>query len=469
MKNLSKSIGTWEVWVAGVALVVAASTMVTDFTGFFTLGAGFAIALVLGFVLNLLLAFSAAELSVAHPRAGALYDYTRNIFSGKTGHFLGVFLGLSFFGMFAFTASGETAAGAYGLQALFHSDLDIRYFISSLMVLATIPNLLGLKTTAWVSAVLLLLMLGIRWFFGLSGLMGAGGEWEWSHLIASHALQFSGERGILTSGLALAFWSFVGIEFACSLAEEVRSPRKSIPRGLVLGLVGILITSLVMGIGVTGVLPLDAWDEIVNGALGQQGEAPQLAVGQVFFGKTGYYLMALASVSATLGTLTVAFAAMPRIIYSIARDGRFFGPLSKPFGKLHPKYNTPVNATLLTLVIYLIPSLYSSAVVEWLYSAAYVWILLYMVFHLLAIINRYQQPSTVKTFSTPTLWFITTTGLLCTAVGLYYAFEGAHIQYGGKALVVLIAALAATGISFAIPHKNTVVSAAKRDKVRKAA
>lgn len=67
--NLSKSIGTWEVMVAGVALVVAASTLVSDFAGYFTLGGAFAVALLLGFAINLFLGMSAAELSVAYPRA----------------------------------------------------------------------------------------------------------------------------------------------------------------------------------------------------------------------------------------------------------------------------------------------------------------------------------------------------------------------------------------------------------------
>lgn len=83
--NLKKSIGTWEVMVAGVALVVAASTLVSDFAGYFTLGAAFAIALVFGFLINLLLGISVADLSVAYPRAGALYDYARQILGGKIG------------------------------------------------------------------------------------------------------------------------------------------------------------------------------------------------------------------------------------------------------------------------------------------------------------------------------------------------------------------------------------------------
>jgi len=142
---------------------------------------------------------------------------------------------------------------------------------------------------------------------------------------------------------------------------------------------------------------------------------------------------------------------MPRILYSIARSGRFFGPLSRPFAKLHPRFKTPIRAILFTFVLYLIPALQSSQVIDWLYSAAYAWIILYGVFHLLAILNRTLNPGAQKAFKGR--WFISAAvaGLALTGVGLYFAFAGSHAQYGVRALIVLLAALAAAGVSFLLP------------------
>lgn len=453
-KQLHAVIGTWEVMVAGVALVVASSTLVSEFTGYFNLGAAFCMALLLGFVINMLLALSAADLSVAYPRAGALYDYARGVLGGPFGEFTGVFLGLAFFGVFMFAASGETAAGAYGLQALTGLDLHINYFIMACSILAVIPNIFGLKTTAWVSAGLLLLMLGIRWFFGLAGFLGIShtGAWSAANLDAGVGLwDWFGDNGILASGLAMAFWSFVGIEFACSLAEEVRHPRTSMTRGMIFGLAAILVTSWIMGLGVAGTRPVEEWLRVANSAVGSGGDAPQLAVGQMMFGRWGYLLMAVASVSATIGTMTVAYAAMPRILYSIARGGRFFGPLSRPFARLHPRYNTPIPAIVFTFVIYQIPALLSSRVIDWIYSAAYAWIILYGAFHLLAIGNRILRPEKAKAFNGG--WFLPAAvlGVVATGICLYYAFAGSHLQYGPRALIVLLVALAATGLSFRLP------------------
>ena len=465
--GLERTLGTWQILVAGVALVVAASTLVTDFSGFFTLGGAFVVALLLGFLINLLLAVSAADLSAAHPRAGALYHYAREIFPGRLGEMLGVFFGLAFFGMFAFAVSGETAAGAFGFRALTGLDLPLPVFVLVLGALAVLPNVIGIRTTAWVSAGLLLLMLGIRWFFGLAGFLGISetGRWQAENLNSGVGLfDWFGEGGILRAGLAVAFWSFVGIEFACSLAEEVKNPRKAMPRGLILGLLAILATSLIMGLGVTGTRPLAEWSAASQSALGAGGEAPQLAVGHAMFGQAGYLLMALASVAATLGTLTVAYAAMPRILFSLARDGHIFGRAGEPLAKLYPRFGTPVVATLVTFALYQIPALFSAGVIDWIYSAAYAWIVLYVVFHLLAIANRSLCPEADKAFRGR--WFVAAAvaGIALTLVGLYFAFEGSHLKFGSRALVILSGALGLTVLSATrsrlrqLPEKEALAS-----------
>ena len=99
--KLLKSLNIWDILIAGVALVVAASTLISDLTGYFTFGIGFAIAIALAFIINLFLGMSAADLGVAYPRSGGLYDFAKEIFGGRLGRFLGVFFGLTFYGTIA--------------------------------------------------------------------------------------------------------------------------------------------------------------------------------------------------------------------------------------------------------------------------------------------------------------------------------------------------------------------------------
>lgn len=457
--GFTRSIGTWEVMVTGVALVVASSTLVSDFTGYFALGGAFVVALLLAFGINLLLGLSVADLAVAFPRAGALYAFAKATVGGSVGRFLAVVLAFTFFGTFAFVISGEITSGALALRALSGIELPIEAFILVLGVLAVIPNIFGIRTTALASAGLLLFMLGIRWFFGLAGFFGFSrtGTWLATNLDSGvGAFDLFGGDGILAAGLTLALWGFVGIEFAASLAEEVKQPRRALPRGIVLGLSGILVTSLVMGLGVVGTAPLADWRAMAAGANGIAGEAPQLAVGTAMFGAWGAALMALASVSATLGTLVVAFAAMPRLLYSVARDGYFFGSLSDTIGRLHPSRQTPTAATILTASVFLIPAFYNAAVIDWLFSGAYVWLLLYVVFHILALINCRRRTAFVdgnpgnRRFA-----IVPAVGILVTLVSLYYAFAGVHATYGYRAAILGLSATALAGLAFGLKHFRT--------------
>ena len=88
-----------------MAGIIVTTTLISDLTGYFTFGIGFAIAIALAFIVNLLLGISAADLSVAYPRSGGLYDFAKEIFGGRLGRFLGVFLGLTFYGTIAFAVS----------------------------------------------------------------------------------------------------------------------------------------------------------------------------------------------------------------------------------------------------------------------------------------------------------------------------------------------------------------------------
>jgi amino acid transporter len=459
--GLIKALGTRDVFVAGVALVVASTTLVSDFVGYFTLGASFVMAIVIAFVINLFLGLSASELSVWSPRAGAIYDYGRDVVGGQLGKFVGLFLGLTFVGMFVLVGPSEASAGGFGLQALFNANGGLNWFILIMAVAALIPNLIGIRIAAWVNIVLLIGMLSIRWIFGLAGFLGIGDQGSWSsdnlNTGGPGAWDWFGSTGLLAAGMVLAFWTFVGIEFVCSLTEEVKEPRKSMPRGIIIGLLVILATSWLMGLGVAGTTPASGgtWAEVaVAGDAGCGGSCPQLAVGDEFFGGFGRGLMALASVFATLGSLVVAFAAIPRILFGIARNGQFFGPqLSRTFAFVHRSWRTPVVAIVFFAAASTVLSLFSADVVDWIFSGAYVWILIYVAFNVLDFINRVLRPSADHLFPR---WYtpVPAIGAVATVVALHYAYAGVHDEYLWRALIVLGVAAVATLIAFLLPGEE---------------
>jgi amino acid transporter len=447
-QGLVKALGTRDIFMAGVGLVVAASTLVSDFNGWFAAGRAFAVALIAMFVANLFLGLSTAELATTYPKAGALYDYGAAATpGGRTAKtIVGVFLGFLFYSMFAFAGGGETTAGAAGAQGLFEAG-SLELWIIILTILAVIPNLLGIAILAKVELWVVLLMLGTRYFFGLAGFAGFSdrGGWSLSNIPAGE-VTFT---AIIALGGAFAFWSFVGIEFVAPLAEETRDPTRSMPRGIIWGLVAILVTSLFMGFGVLGVLDPDFGVNVSP-------DAPQLEIGEAMFGGFGRVLMAIGTVLATFSSMTVIYASMPRILYGISRNGHFFGPLSKLFGSVHPRFRTPWVATFVTAVLYVWVAISYGAVVEQIFTAAYVWILLYAIYHVLVVASRYVNPSVDRPFKLPLI--VPVLGFLFTIYLWWAAFKDpidesgltGHGFFGPRGLWIIGGSLVAAIVSYAL-------------------
>ena len=474
-QGLIKALSTRDVFMAGVGLVVASSTLVSDFEGWIGIGTAFAMALIMGFVINLLLGLSAAELAVAYPRAGALYDYGAAAFGGKGAKaaITGIFLGFSFYAMFGLVGALETNAGAFGLRAIFNTDdteiLEtstagvLLPWIIGMTILALIPNLLGIQVLARVEVLVVVVMLAIRWIFGLFGYFGAGGTGGWSadNWDAGIGMwNWFGSEGVIALGLIIAIWSFIGIEFVGPLAEETKDPARMIPKGIVWGLIAILATSLFMGFGVIGTDPTTTWQAGLE-ASGCGGNCTQLFVGREFWGEGGRYLMAAASVLATFASMTIVYAGMPRILYGISRNGHFFGPLSRIFSKLHPRYRTPWTAIIVTAVVYVIVGATAGTVVELIFAGAYLWLILYVVYHLLVIISRIADPQADRPFKLPMI--VPIIGAVATIYGISIAFQGAHGVFLPYVLWTLGGSLVAAVISYALRGASGMESRLERE------
>lgn len=451
-----RAVGTWQVFAAGAALVVSATTLVTDVTGFTRLGWGFAFALGLAFCVILPLALSAADLASAYPRGGAIFHYAKMIVGGRAGQFVGTLLGLCFLGMFLFGASGETMAAARSLQVLGPAGIPVEVWAVVLAGVALVPALLGLRTAAWITAGLVLTMFAIRFGVGAAGFLGWAqtGPWSAANLMPAGGFQWQGTNGIVGFGLAFAFWTFVGIEGVCALAEETRRPAHAIPRGMLWALVAVLLLTTFMGIGATGTLPLAEWPARLATPAAGGGESAHLAFGEAMFGPAGGAAMAVATIAAALAGLSVAFASVPRILHGIARDGLLLGPVSAPFAKLHARSRVPVAATLLTFGLFLVVLLAHRAVVDCLYAAAYLWILRYAVVHLLALTRRVRWPGEAGAFRGR--WFYASAGfgLLAMLATFHLGFAGRHAEYGPRALVVIGAAFTLTVLSFRLNRRE---------------
>jgi APA family basic amino acid/polyamine antiporter len=452
-----RPLGTAGVFISAVALVVSGSTLVSDFTGFAVLGGGFVLSLLIGMIVVAPVIVSTSDLAVSHPQAGGIYHFARAVIGGERGRQAGLFLALLFFGTFLTGAAAETRGGAEALRQLVGgAALPVEWFVAAVVLAGLVPNLCGLRHATWLNGALLALMLGTRWYFGLAGFFGWSRleTWEFENLIPEQGLSLLGTSGIVAQGLALGFWAFVGIEGACALIEEIRSPARTLPRGLGLALLAIFGTSTVMGLGVIGSLPVESWRLLMQAAPGSGGDAPHLAAAEAMFGVPGARLMAAASVASTVSTMLIAFAAGPRLIMALARDGIFFGRFSARFARISPRTGSPVAATLLVGALCLAVASGSRSVIEGLQGAAYLWFLRYLILHVLALINRWRREGRAGAFRRQVLLCFAMVGAGAAALAFHLGFAGTHGVHGPRALMIAGGALLLAGVSWWLRNRR---------------
>src|SRR5260370_25566001 len=152
---------------------------------------------------------------------------------------------------------------------------------------------------------------------------------------------------VLSPGLsnwvrALVFLIFLygGWEDSLIVAGEVKNPRRTIPFGLLLGL--LICTGFYMLL-----------QFITLATIGTNvSERPLAAVSSVLLGPSRAPVVAIAAIISTYGWVSASLLNAPRLLYSFAAEGDFPGI----FAKLHPRYQTPtVGIILFALIVWLLP------------------------------------------------------------------------------------------------------------------
>lgn len=295
--------------------------------------AEFMLVWVLAGVISLLGALSIAELGAALPSSGGQYVYVREAF----GRFPAFLYGWSNL------LAGKSAALA-AVAVVFGTFLDLAApwplggagYAVALIAFLTLVNVLGVRDSAWVqnvsTALKVLGLLAVIAVGLLAGPRAAGLE----PLLPAGTLGV----GLLAAfGVALvpALFAYDGWYFAAQVAEEVKDPGRTLPRGIVLGTLAVM--ALYLAINFVYVLVLGPEGVARAEQLGGR-ESPALGVVDAVLGGPGVALVVAAVLVSTFGTSNAITLTGPRIYFAMARDGLFF----RSFAGVHPRFRTPAVA-----------------------------------------------------------------------------------------------------------------------------
>ena len=298
--TFARDLGLFDATMIGVGAMIGAGIFVL--TGLAAGEAG--PASILSFALNglvtLITAFAYAELASAVPRAGGGYSFVRMAFPGATGFIAGWML------WFAYTVACSLYAlgfGGYfwefflkyfpGLAESIHSVL--RQHSVVLVVTAIIAsffiwlNMRGAEVTGKTENVLTLskiAILSVFIFFGLSQIFGEPTQ-SFKHFTPFFPKGFSG----VFVAMGLTFIAFEGYDLIATVAEEIKSPERNIPRATFIALgITIIIYLLILFVSLGAINVAEpSWEflgRFKETAIVRAAEAfmPAFGVGLIVFG-----------------------------------------------------------------------------------------------------------------------------------------------------------------------------------------
>ena len=144
------------------------------------------------------------------------------------------------------------------------------------------------------------------------------------HLGALIPLSLEGWRSTV-SGAFVAFFAFLGFETLANLAEEVKQPERTLPRGII----GAIAASILLYVAVTTAAVL----------AGRTDRNPLMGL---FHGRGATVFAVIATIAVANGVL-VQIVMLARLFYGMARNHQ----LPALLGRLNARTDTPLQATLL--------------------------------------------------------------------------------------------------------------------------
>jgi APA family basic amino acid/polyamine antiporter len=265
-------------------------------------------------------AFIYAELSSQTAASGGQYVYLRDAFHPALAFVYG-------WALLLVTQSGGMAAVAVTFAKYicalghFEANDNIASILATIaLALLTFINCLGVRagsTTQNLFMILKLLAIAVLVVFGLTI----------TNRLHDNAPALPSSPPTLWNSLTAFGAALIPVQFAyggwqtsCFVAGEVRDPGKNLPRGLLLGVLGVIAVYLSVNFVYVRVLSPHGL---------AQTRTPASAIMQLALGENGARIIAAGIAVSTVGFLSQSMLTAPRVYFAMAEDGIFFSSLAK--------------------------------------------------------------------------------------------------------------------------------------------
>lgn len=174
----------------------------------------------------------------------------------------------------------------------------------------------GIGFVKGIAIIKLLPLLGII-IFGFSQVKTANLQWE----------HIPSQKTFGDTALVL-FFAFAGFETSLGVSGEFKNPKRTVPLGILLGGITVLIVYMLLQMVTQGILGTE---------ITVYKDAPLAAIAEKIVGPAGATILLITAAISCFGSVSADIMATPRSLFAGANDNLFPGFL----GKVHPKFATP--------------------------------------------------------------------------------------------------------------------------------
>jgi amino acid transporter len=344
MPELKRDLGLTETVAISMGAMVGSGIFILPGVAYLEVGtASVVLAFLLGAILTVPAALSAAELGTAIPEDGGSYLYVER----GMGPMLGCVAGVGNWLMLNFKTALALVGGVPYLIFVIPSIQNINLFGFEPIVLIavllsiffTFVNVFSTDSAGSLQNVIVLLMLLAM------GLLVIGSLPQTSNSMSGGVFDIGG--GFI-SATALVFVSYAGVIKVTSVAEEIKNPGKTIPRAIIISLsvttfVYVLITYIT--VSVLDIPHLIEDVPLSEGGLASDGSGAIIAIlAEETLGQIGAIIVVISALLALASTANSGILSASRYPFSMARDN--LAP--SQFKDLSERFGTPVLAVLST-------------------------------------------------------------------------------------------------------------------------
>jgi APA family basic amino acid/polyamine antiporter len=359
-QRLARRLGLFDATMIVMGGIVGSGIFINSYvvaqqvhTPFLILGAW-----TVGGLMALAGAFIYAELAARRPEVGGQYAYLRDAFHPSVAFIYG-------WALLLVTQTGGMAAVAVTFARYF---LEITrapmtdWVVAALaLALLTVINCLGVRAGSSVQNGLMVLKILAIAALITSGLFFIGAPQSISGPVLDRPIS----PGLMTAmGAALTpvMFAYGGWQTASFVAGEMHDPARDLARGLLVGVIGVILLYLAVNF-------------VYVYALGTEGLAatrtPASTVMRLAFGERGAALIAVGISISTLGFLSQGMLTAPRVYFAMAGDGLFF----KSMAWVDPRTRVPVLAIALQGVLAIVIALSGryEQILNYVVSVDFIW------------------------------------------------------------------------------------------------